>query len=147
MAISGAGLYAITIEKMFIDTAGVSLEAETHKQLLVQDGYTHDYTLHDFRDDITNEVAGTGYTAGGVVCTGTELTIASAILTFDMIDTVFPTVTISDAMGGVFYFLIGTAGTDMLILLQDFITSASATAANFTIQHAGGGVFTIDVQP
>lgn len=147
MAITAAGLYALTVEKMFIDTAAQSIEDETHKQLLVQDGYTHNYSTHEFRDDVTNEVAGAGYSAGGVTCTGTELTIASEILTFDMIDTVFPTVTITDAMGGIFFFNVGSAATDMLILLQDFIASASATAANFTIQHAGGGVFTIDVQP
>lgn len=147
MAVSAAGLYALTLEKMMIDTLGETIEAETHKTLLVQDGYTHDYTTHDFRDDITNEVSGTGYSAGGVTQTGTDITIASEILTFDMTDTVFPTVTIVDAMAGVFYTNVGTAGTDQLVCLQDFITSASATAADFTIQHAGGGVFTIDVQP
>ena len=147
MAISAAGLYALSLEKMMIDTLGQSIEAETHKTLLVQDGYTHDYSLHDFRDDLTNEVSGTGYSTGGVTQTVTEITIAAEILTFDMLDTVFPTVTIVDAMAGVFYTNVGTAATDQLICLQDSITAASATAADFTIQHAGGGVFTIDVQP
>lgn len=147
MSITAAGLYALSLEKMMINTLGQSLEAETHKQLLVLDGYTHNYSTHDFRDDITNEVVGTNYTAGGVTCTGTEITIASEVLTFDMIDTVYPNVTIVDVMAGVFYTNVGAAGTDQLICLQDFITAASATAADFTIQHAGGGVFTIDVQP
>ena len=147
MAITAAGLYALSLEKMMIDTLGQSLEAETHKELLVLDAYTHDYSAHDFRDDITDEVTGTNYTLGGVTCTGTEITIATEVLTFDMVDTVYTNVTIVDVMAGVFYTNVGSAATDQLICLQDFITVASATAADFTIQHAGGGVFTIDVQP
>lgn len=147
MAVTAAGLYALSLEKMMIDTLGQSIEAETHKSLLVQDGYTHNYSTHDFRNDITNEVTGTGYTLGGVTQTVTEITIASEILTFDMLDTVYPTVTIVDAMAQVFYTNVGADTTDQLICLQDFVTSASATAADFTVQHAGGGVFTIDVQP
>lgn len=147
MAITAAGLYGLTLEKMLIDTAGQSLEAETHKELLVQDGYTHDYNVHDFRDDVTNEVSGTNYTAGGVTITTTEVTIATGVLTYDFADTVYTNVTISNAMAGIFYFNVGTAATDQLIGLQDFVTAASATAANFTIQHAGAGVFTIDFTP
>lgn len=147
MAITAAGAFALTFEKMFIDTAGQSMEAETHKELLCQDGYTPAYDTHDFRDDVTNEVSGTNYTAGGVACTGTEWTIAAGLMTFDMTDTVYTNVTISDAMAGVFYFNVGTAGTDQLICLQDFVTAASATAADFTIQHAAGGVLTLDHTP
>lgn len=146
MAIS-AGLYGLTIEKMFIDTAAQSLEAETHKEALVTDTHTPDFTLHDFRDDLTNEVTGTGYTAGGVAFTATEVTLATGTLTYDFADTVYTTVTISDAMGGAFYFNVGTAATDMLIGMQDFVTAASATAANFTIQHHTNGVFTLDYTP
>jgi hypothetical protein len=147
MSITAAGLYGLTIEKMLIDTAGQSLEAETHKELLVQDAYTPAFDTHDFRDDVTNEVSGTGYTAGGVTVTATEITLAAGTLTFDMADTVYTTVTITDAMAGIHYFNVGTAATDQLVVLQDFVTSASATAANFTIQHHANGVATIDYTP
>lgn len=147
MTVTAPGLYALSLEKMMNNTLGQSIEDETHKSLLVQDGYTHNYSTHDFRDDLTNEVSGTGYTTGGVTQTGTEITIASEILTFDMLDTVYSTVTIVDAMAQVFYTNVGSAGTDQLVCLQDFVTPASATGADFTVQHAGGGVFTIDVQP
>jgi hypothetical protein len=147
MAITAAGLYGLTLEKMLIDTAGQSLEAETHKEALVQDGYTPAFDTHDFRDDLTNEVTGTGYTAGGVTITTTEITLSSGTLTFDAADTVYTTVTISDAMGGVIYFNVGTAATDQLVVLQDFVTAASASAANFTIQHHANGIFTIDYTP
>lgn len=147
MAITGSGLYGLTLEKIFIDTAGESLEAEDNKELLVQDAHTPDFDVHDFRDDVTNEVTGTGYTAGGVAVTATEVTLSGGVLTFDAADTVYSTVTISDAMAGIFYFNVGTAATDPLVLLQDFVTAASATAADFTIQHNASGIFTLDYTP
>lgn len=147
MAITAAGMYGLTIEKMFIDTAGQSLEAETHKEALVQDGYTPNFDTHDFFDDVTNEVSGTGYTTGGVANTATELTLSAGTMTYDYADTVYSTVTITDAMGGVFYFNVGSAATDQLLGLQDFVTAASATAADFTIQHNASGVFTLDYTP
>jgi hypothetical protein len=87
MAVS-PGAYALTFEKMFIDTAAQTMEAETHKELLVTDTEVPNFDTHDFRDDITNEITGTNYTAGGVTVTGTEWTIAASLMTFDMTDTV-----------------------------------------------------------
>lgn len=147
MSITSAGMYGLTLEKMLIDTAGQSLEAETHKEALVTDTYTPNFDTHDFRDDLTNEVTGTGYTAGGVAVTTTEITLLSGVLTYDAADTVYTTVTISNAMAGVIFFNVGTAATDQLVLLQDFVTAASATAANFTIQHSATGILAIDYVP
>lgn len=146
MAVS-AGAYALTFEKMFIDTAGQTMEAETHKELLVTDSEVPNFDTHDFRDDITAEITGTNYTAGGVTVTGTEWTIAASLMTFDMADTVYTNVTIATVMGGVFYFNVGSAATDQLLLMQDFITGASATAADFTIEHHTNGVLTLDHVP
>ena len=142
-----AGVYGLTLEKMMIDTLAQSIEAETHKELLVLDTTTPDFTVDDFRDDVDGEITGTNYTSGGVTVTTTEVTLSAGTLTFDMADTVYTNVTITDAMGGVFYFNVGTAATDALMLMQDFITAASASAADFTIEHAVAGVMTIDYTP
>jgi hypothetical protein len=53
MAITASGLYGLTLEKMLIDTAGQSLEAETHKGMLMLDAYTQNFDTHYFRDDHT----------------------------------------------------------------------------------------------
>ena len=143
MSITEPGLYGLTLEKFFIDTAGVSLEAELNKIALVQDGYTPDFDAHDFHLDLTNEVTGAGYTAEGVVLTTTEITLAAGVLKFDGADTVYSTVTIVDAMAGVLALAVGSSATNQLVVLQDFVTAASATAADFTIQHAGAGIFTL----
>lgn len=142
-----AGLFGLQIEKHFVGGTTESMEAEDNKELLTTDTYTPDFTLHDFRDDVTNEVVGTNYTSGGVAVTSTEITLSGGLLTYDQADTVYTNVTISSVMAGVWYALVGTAATDQLWAVQDFTTAASATAADFTIQHAGGGVFTLDYTP
>ena len=147
MSITAAGLFGLTLEKFFIDTAGVSLEAETNKIALVQDGYTPNFDTHDFHADLTNEVTGTNYTVEGVAATTTEITLSSGTLKFDAADTVYSTVTISDAMAGVLALAVGSSATNSLVVLQDFVTAASATAANFTIQHNASGIFTLDYTP
>ena len=38
---------------------------DTIKVMLSTESYVPDQDTHEFRDDVTNEVAGTGYTAGG----------------------------------------------------------------------------------
>ncbi len=140
-------MFGLTLEKFFIDTAGVSLEAELNKIALVQDGYSPAFDTHDFHLDLTNEVTGTGYTAEGVAATTTEITLSSGVLKYDAADTVYSTVTISDAMAGVLALAVGSSATNQLVVLQDFVTSASATAADFTIQHNASGIFTLDYTP
>ncbi|MBU2249878.1 MAG: hypothetical protein KKD77_24240 [Gammaproteobacteria bacterium] len=44
---------------------GIDLVNHTIKVMLVTDVYSPDIDAHDFLDDITGEVVGTGYTAGG----------------------------------------------------------------------------------
>ncbi len=147
MSITAAGLYGLTLEKFFIDTAGVSLEAESNKIALVQDGYTPDFDTHDFHADLTNEVTGTNYTVEGEAATSTEITLSSGTLKFDAADPVYSTVTITDAMAGVLALAVGSSATNSLVCLQDFVTAASATAADFTIQHSGSGILTLDYTP
>lgn len=147
MAITASGVYGLTLEKMFIDTAGESLEAEDNKVLMVTDSYTHNYDTHDFRDDITNEVTGTNYTAGGTALTATEITLASGVLTFDAADVSWANSTIANAMAGIHYFNVGSAATDQLVLLSDFVTAASTTNGTFTIQWHASGILTLDYTP
>lgn len=141
------GLYGLTLEKFLIDTLGDSLEAEDGQLALVTDTYTPNFNTHDFFNDVTNEVSGTGYTSGGVAVTSTEITVSSGVLTFDGADTVFSTVTVSSAEAGILTRWTGTASTSELVLCSDFGSAFSATGANFTVQWNASGIFTIDFVP
>ena len=92
--------------------------------------------VYDFRDDISNEVTGTGYTSGGVAAT---VTVGSVDTTNDRVS-----VTITDltnawtsstisAVGGWLYKSVGTAGTDQLVSFVDFGGTVTSTAGNYSV--------------
>jgi hypothetical protein len=148
MAITASGFYGLTLEKMFIDTAAQSMEAETHKGLLVTDTYSPNFDTHDFRDDVTNEIgSGGGYTTGGNTITGTEITLASGVLTWDFVDPSWPSSTITNAMAHISYFNVGSAATDQLLLLLDFVTAVSTSNGTLTVQINASGAMTLDYTP
>lgn len=47
----------------------IDLDSDTIKAMICTSSYTPSQS-HDYKDDITNEIVGTGYTAGGVTLTG-----------------------------------------------------------------------------
>lgn len=152
MAVTASGMYGLTIEKAWnVSTAFPTngLESETAvKVLMVTDTEAPNFDTHNFRDDIAAEVTGTGYTAGGVVITSTELTISSGVLTYDSADPSWAASTIANAMAGVGYFARGGASSaDELVWLSDFVSAASSSAGLFTIQVAAGGWWTHDYTP
>ncbi len=147
MAIAGSGLYLLSLEKQMMDTLGVDMEIETNKVGLVLDGYTPNYLTHAFHSDLTNEHVGGNYVKELLITT--ELTVAGEVLTYDAADTVFDNggaddVTITDAMAAVVWTEIGTSGTDQLIGLWDFVTTAASTNSTFTVQWNGSGLWTLD---
>ncbi len=151
MAITASGLYGPTLEKMFINTAAQSLEAETHRGMLVLDAYTPNYDTDAFRSTpTTNEASGTGYTAGGTTITTTEITLATpatGTLRWDHDDPQWANSTITNAMALVDYFNVGTAATDQLICLLDFVTAVSTSNGLLLVQIAANGIFNLDHTP
>lgn len=152
MAITASGFYGLTLEKMLIDTAGYSLEAEDKVScLLVLDAEAPNFDTHDFRADIAQEVAdGAGYTDGGQLITGTELTVGSPAagqIKYDSTDPAWAASTIADAMAAVLYYSSGNSATDQLIFLSDFVTAATSSNGTFTVQWAANGIFYLDYTP
>jgi hypothetical protein len=101
----------------------VDFDTDTFKCLLTTSAFVPNKDTHDFRDDVTNEVAATGgYTAGGVgVTVGVTLDIAN-----DRIDVALGGFTIAapttiTARYGVYYKSRGgLASADELIAVIDF---------------------------
>jgi hypothetical protein len=130
--------------KVKIADGNIDLNSDTIKVALVTSGYTPDQDAHDFFNDVTNEVSGTGYSAGGE-------TLANATMTqdntnnrgkFDADDVTWATSTIT-ARGAVIYKSTGTASTSPLIAYIDFGSDKSSSASNFTIQWHADGILTL----
>jgi hypothetical protein len=87
-----------------------------------------------FRAAVTNEVVGTGYTAGGVAVTATVGAVDTGNnwtpITFTNLPSGWTTATIT-AVGCIIYQSVGTAGTDKLIQYGDFGAPVASTAGTF----------------
>lgn len=117
------------------------------KCAIVTGTYTVDQNLHDFFDDITNEVTGTGYTAGGNAMTGGTVTLnGSGVVTVDLGN---PATWSENGAGfsngrrAIVYHDTGTASTSRLIGYSDDFGSDQGNAnGDFTVTVNASGLFT-----
>lgn len=145
MAVTASGLFFLTVEKMFNNTAALDLEAETNKVAMITNSATPNFDTHDFFNDLSaNEVSGTGYSAGGVALTSTEITVSSGTLVYDAADTSWTSSSISSARAAVLYC---DAVADELVCLVNFGADYATTNGTFQITWNASGIFTIDLTP
>lgn len=112
----------------------IDFDTDTFKVLLTTSSYTENKDTHDFRDDVTNEVTGTGYTAGGNTATVTvNLDTANDRLDITLGGTTWPSSTIT-ARKAVYYKARGGASSaDELIAVNDFGSDVVTSAGTFTL--------------
>lgn len=131
------------------DPARAAAISGTLKMALVTGTYTPDQAAHEFFDDITNEVSGTGYTAGGNACASPTWTGPTAgVLTFDADNPATWTQDgsgFSNARRAILYYDTGTAGTSRLVgYSNDFGADSGNVAGNFSITFDAAGIYTSD---
>lgn len=89
----------------------------------------------------SNEVSGTGYTAGGAVLASAALTGASGVLKFDAADSSWTSSTITGAKGALIY-ADGLTGKNAVVLVT--LGSAYSTSnGTLAITWNSGGIFTV----
>jgi len=125
----------------------IDLDSDTLKVMLCTSSYTPNQDTHRYKSDVTNEVTGTGYTAGGATLTTVTVTYdgSSNTITFDADDVSWASASIT-ARYAVFYDATpGSDATRPLIAYWDFGADVTSTAATFTLQIAAGGIATVTV--
>lgn len=124
----------------------VDFNSDTVKAALVTSSYAFDQDVHDYFNDITNEVTGTGYTAGGATVGSCTVAYdgASNTLTLDATDVSWASSTIT-ARGLVLYVSTGTGSTSPLLCFVDFGADVSTTAGTFLVQWNASGIATVTV--
>lgn len=127
----------------FVDHANgnIDLDTDTLKVMLVTSAYTPVKT-HNRRDDVTNEVVGTGYTAGGATLANKTLTQddTNDMAVLDADDVVWANSTIT-ARGAVLYKSRGgAASADELIKYFDFGADKVSVGAPFSLLVNAGGL-------
>jgi hypothetical protein len=117
---------------------------DTIKVALTTSAYTPDQDVHDFFNDVTNEITGTGYTAGGATLgsKSTSYDTASNETRLIAANAQWTTATIT-ARYAVIYKDTGTASTSPLLGYVDFGGDQSVTAGTLTVQWDATGVLKI----
>ena len=123
----------------------IDLDTDTIKVALVTSSYTPDQDAHDFFDDVTNEVSGTGYTSGGASLANKAVTADNTDNegVFDADDTSWTTSTIT-ARGAVIYKSTGTPSTSPLIAYIDFGSDKASSAGTFQITWNAEGILNLN---
>jgi hypothetical protein len=112
----------------------IDFDSNTFKAMLVTSSYTPNKDTHDFRDDVTNEVTGTGYTAGGATSTVTvtkDTANDRVTVQFGAVSWASSTLT---ARGCVYYKSRGGASSaDELVAYNDFGSDVSSSGGTFSV--------------
>lgn len=112
----------------------IDFDTDTFKVMLTTNGYAENKDTHDFRDDVTNEVVGTGYTSGGnVVTVGVALDTANDRLDITLGGTTWPSSTITARKAVYYKARGGAAAADELVAVNDFGADVVSSAGTFTL--------------
>lgn len=123
----------------------INFTSDTIKVALVN-GYVPNQSTDQYFSNVTNEVTGTGYTAGGNTLAGKtntqDNTNKRAIFNASTIS--WPTSTIA-ATGAVIYKSTGTSSTSPLIAYVDFNGTLSTANSTFSVAWNATGILAVTV--
>lgn len=113
----------------------IDFDSDTFKVMLVTSSYTPDKANHAYRSSVTNEVSGTGYTAGGASAGSCTVAIDTVNHRVDitLAAASWPTSTIT-ARGAVYYKSRGGASSaDEVVAYIDFGADIASTSGTFSL--------------
>jgi len=121
----------------------LDFDTNTIKVMLTTSAYVPNQDTHDNKDDVTNEVTGTAYVAGGMALGTKTVVQALNVVTLDAADTQWAASTITARRAVVYDDAGGTAATKRLILWVDFGQDEISSNGNFTIAWNASGIATL----
>lgn len=138
--------YGLFLKNQLDGGSVVDFNTDTIKVSLHTSTYSPAQDTDDFFNDATNEVSGTGYTAGGITLTSPTVTYdtSSDQIRLDAADVSWTSSTIT-ARYAVVYKSTGTASTSLLICYFDFGSNQSTSNGTFAINWHADGIAYIDV--
>ena len=131
--------------KKNIMNGSIDLDTDTIKVMLTTSTYAPNQDNDTYMNQVTNEVTGTGYTAGGATLANEAVTQDNTdnegVLDAD--DVTWSTSTIT-ARYAVIYKSSGASTTSPLICCIDFGADKSSSGGNFTIQWNAEGILNLN---
>lgn len=115
--------------------ASIDYDTDTFKVMLTTSTYTENKDTHAKRSDVTNEVVGTGYTAGGNTVT---VTVGAVDTVNDRVEitlggTTWPASTITARKAVYYKSRGGVSSADELIAVVDFGSDVVSVAGTLTL--------------
>lgn len=128
--------------KRDIANGSIDLDTDTIKVMLTTSAYTPNQDTHAKRSDVTNEVTGTGYTAGGATLANKTVTADNTNNrgVFDADDTSWAAATITARYAVLYKSRGGAASADELIAAIDFGSDQTSTGGTFAITWSSDGI-------
>ena len=125
--------------------AEINWASDTIKVALCTSSYTPNQDTHDYFDDITNEVTGTGYTAGGATLTSKTLgyTTGTNVTKLSAANAQWAASTITARYAVIYDATPGTNATRPLIAYVDFGSDQSTSSTTFEIVWNASGILEI----
>lgn len=103
-----------------IARGAVDFDTDSFKMMLVTSAYAPDKNTHNRRDDVTDEVTGAGYSAGGVAVSVSISGGGASSLLINFAETTFGGVTLTARAGVIYKSRGGAAADDELIYYHHF---------------------------
>lgn len=131
-----------------LGNAEIDLNSHTFKVSLHSASYTPDVDAHDFRDDLTNEASGPGYTAGGNTLVSPTWTQDNGNnrTVWDFDDPTWSNVSITFRYA-VIYRSVGSAATDILVGYIDYGANQTISGVDLTIPINAAGFMALRQAP
>lgn len=125
----------------------IDFNTDTIKVMLCTSAYVPNQDTHQYKSSVTNEVTGTGYTAGGATLANATITYTGGtnVLKLDGDDTTWPTSTITARYAVIYDSTPATDATRPLIAYVDFGADVVSTGGTFTITWDAAGIATVTV--
>lgn len=125
----------------------IDLDSDAIKVMLCTSAYVPDQDAHRYKSSVTNEVTGTGYTAGGATLTSPAVTYTGATngFAFDAADVTWPGSTFTARYAVIYDSTPATDATRPLLAYVDFGADVTTSAGTFTITWDAAGICTVTV--
>lgn len=131
-----------SLKKKLLDGSNINFVSDTIKVALFTTSFVPNIDTQAVFSDLSNELVGTGYTAGGAALGNKTVTQDNTgdDAYFDADDSTWATATFANVQYAVIYKSTGVASTSPLIAIVDFGSGKNAAADTFYIQWDVAGI-------
>lgn len=125
----------------------IDFNSDAIKVMLCTSTYTPNQDTHQYKSSVTNEVTGTGYTAGGatIATPSFSYTAGTNVFAIDGGDVSWASSTITARYAVIYDSTPATDATRPLIAYVDFGADVSSSAGTFSITWDAAGIATVTV--